>query len=406
MGVVQPDTQLVEQGSDCLACGRVQWLAWAQDCRATAHRSRHRRVMPWQPWRIAAIVQDVHGCSAFNPANLGAVPVLRLAPLGTCYGCRYKQGHASDHWQESAHCYALELETQRVWDYAGGHSSSDSNQPAWQSRSSWSLHAHHIISSTVAQLAVCCLPPIVESPLMAACVPIVPVVRCRHTWGPAGQAVSSSDNIITVPYCRFPLLYVYGCPLTGDGYVHRLIQSKTDGKLVEVPSPAPACRHTSPGHHHHRCGGVQACTQSCHLPTYYLICCPAAWCATCLAQPQRAGLCGRSKHSAGTPGWHTCRHSSAQLQTKQQTSTVCCSISAAAVTAGAAMGGGAAFQAANAVCCAGTTGTAMLLGAWTAPTVSAQEQQQAEAVQAMAPVRTATAAAAAAARYAPMSSSR
>lgn len=27
-----------------------------------------------------------------------------------------------------------------------------------------------------------------------------------------------------------------------DGYVHRLIQSKTDGKLVEVPSPAPARR--------------------------------------------------------------------------------------------------------------------------------------------------------------------
>lgn len=25
-----------------------------------------------------------------------------------------------------------------------------------------------------------------------------------------------------------------------DGYVHRLIQSKTDGKLVEVPSPLPA----------------------------------------------------------------------------------------------------------------------------------------------------------------------
>lgn len=23
-----------------------------------------------------------------------------------------------------------------------------------------------------------------------------------------------------------------------DGYVHRLVQSKTDGKLVEVPSPA------------------------------------------------------------------------------------------------------------------------------------------------------------------------
>jgi BRCA1-associated protein len=35
-------------------------------------------------------------------------------------GCgRYKGGHAKDHWKESAHCYALEIQTQHVWDYAG-----------------------------------------------------------------------------------------------------------------------------------------------------------------------------------------------------------------------------------------------------------------------------------------------
>lgn len=57
-------------------------------------------------------------------------------------GCgRYKSQHAFDHWMETQHCYALELESQRVWDYAG------------------------------------------------------------------------------------------------DGYVHRLVQSKSDGKLVEVPGP-------------------------------------------------------------------------------------------------------------------------------------------------------------------------
>lgn len=67
-------------------------------------------------------------------------------------GCgRYRSGHANNHWQETSHCYALELETQRVWDYAS------------------------------------------------------------------------------------------------DGYVHRLIQSKTDGKLVEVPSPAPAQRDDGGG---------------------------------------------------------------------------------------------------------------------------------------------------------------
>jgi len=35
-------------------------------------------------------------------------------------GCgRYKGGHAKEHWKETAHNYALEIETQYVWDYAG-----------------------------------------------------------------------------------------------------------------------------------------------------------------------------------------------------------------------------------------------------------------------------------------------
>ncbi|GAV70916.1 zf-UBP domain-containing protein/BRAP2 domain-containing protein/zf-RING_2 domain-containing protein [Cephalotus follicularis] len=35
-------------------------------------------------------------------------------------GCgRYKGGHAIIHWKETQHCYSLELETQRVWDYVG-----------------------------------------------------------------------------------------------------------------------------------------------------------------------------------------------------------------------------------------------------------------------------------------------
>ncbi|KAK3815500.1 MAG: BRCA1-associated protein 2-domain-containing protein [Benniella sp.] len=67
-------------------------------------------------------------------------------------GCgRYQEGHAYHHYYETSHLYALELETQRVWDYAG------------------------------------------------------------------------------------------------DGYVHRLIQNKTDGKLVELPSAADGRNsHTHP----------------------------------------------------------------------------------------------------------------------------------------------------------------
>ncbi|CAL9183396.1 BRAP2 RING ZnF UBP domain-containing protein 2 [Musa acuminata AAA Group] len=35
-------------------------------------------------------------------------------------GCgSYKEGHAINHWKETQHCYSLELETQRVWDYVG-----------------------------------------------------------------------------------------------------------------------------------------------------------------------------------------------------------------------------------------------------------------------------------------------
>ncbi|KYK54994.1 hypothetical protein DCS_06955 [Drechmeria coniospora] len=35
-------------------------------------------------------------------------------------GCgRYKGAHAKEHWKETAHSFALELETQHVWDYAG-----------------------------------------------------------------------------------------------------------------------------------------------------------------------------------------------------------------------------------------------------------------------------------------------
>lgn len=38
----------------------------------------------------------------------------------TCWFCyRYKEAHAIRHWKETQHCYALELETRRVWDYSG-----------------------------------------------------------------------------------------------------------------------------------------------------------------------------------------------------------------------------------------------------------------------------------------------
>ncbi len=74
--------------------------------------------------------------SASDPANPRSQPfgshVSNLCSVCDCtddlwiclicgyVGCgRYKGGHAKDHWKETAHCFALELETQYVWDYAG-----------------------------------------------------------------------------------------------------------------------------------------------------------------------------------------------------------------------------------------------------------------------------------------------
>lgn len=35
-------------------------------------------------------------------------------------GCgRYQDAHAYDHYMETKHSYALEIETQHVWDYVG-----------------------------------------------------------------------------------------------------------------------------------------------------------------------------------------------------------------------------------------------------------------------------------------------
>ena len=42
------------------------------------------------------------------------------------------------------------------------------------------------------------------------------------------------------PVSQLKLFWLQVWDYASDGYVHRLVQSKTDGKLVEVPSPAQA----------------------------------------------------------------------------------------------------------------------------------------------------------------------
>ncbi|KAL5207614.1 hypothetical protein ABZP36_032049 [Zizania latifolia] len=50
----------------------------------------------------------------------GTSEILWICVICGYVGCgRYKGGHAIEHWKETQHCYSLELETQKVWDYAG-----------------------------------------------------------------------------------------------------------------------------------------------------------------------------------------------------------------------------------------------------------------------------------------------
>ncbi|XP_044968260.1 BRAP2 RING ZnF UBP domain-containing protein 1-like [Hordeum vulgare subsp. vulgare] len=57
-------------------------------------------------------------------------------------GCgRYKEGHSIRHWKGTQHCYSLDLETQRVWDYVGdsyvhrlNHSKSDVKHAKFSSK--------------------------------------------------------------------------------------------------------------------------------------------------------------------------------------------------------------------------------------------------------------------------------
>lgn len=61
-------------------------------------------------------------------------------------GCgRYKEGHSIRHWKSTQHCYSLDLETQRVWDYVGdsyvhrlNHSKSDAKHAKDSSKCEYS----------------------------------------------------------------------------------------------------------------------------------------------------------------------------------------------------------------------------------------------------------------------------
>lgn len=71
------------------------------------------------------IKKGQHAMPSFVPENgrctvCGTGGDLWVCLICATVGCgRYKAGHAHRHYHETGHLYSLELETQRVWDYAG-----------------------------------------------------------------------------------------------------------------------------------------------------------------------------------------------------------------------------------------------------------------------------------------------
>jgi Zn-finger in ubiquitin-hydrolases and other protein len=67
---------------------------------------------------------------------------------------------------------------------------------------------------------------------------------CGHVGCGRYQAAHARDHYTATDHC-YSLEVNTGrvWDYVGDGYVHRLIQSQLDGKLVELPSPGPSAPH-------------------------------------------------------------------------------------------------------------------------------------------------------------------
>lgn len=127
---------------------------------------------------------------------------------------RVRSGHAADHWHNTQHCYSLELETQRVWDYAGDG------------------YVHRLIQSLVDGKLV-----EVPSPQPAAC----------------SRNARSTGEIWLVELWDTAM----------RGFLNCL---DVDGKLVEVPSPQPACSRNARSRGKVKCNGP-VCNPNLHTRT-------------------------------------------------------------------------------------------------------------------------------------------
>ncbi len=124
-------------------------------------------------------------------------------------GCgRYKAAHAYDHWQTHSHCYALELETQRVRRRGAG--------------------------SALLGVGVREGGRAGECRGGSTCMGM----PGRRQWARSLWLSAGTQCVLCARVDGTAQVWDYA----GDNYVHRLIQSKTDGKLVEVPTPGGGSR--------------------------------------------------------------------------------------------------------------------------------------------------------------------
>ncbi|KAL1686584.1 hypothetical protein GGG16DRAFT_63998 [Schizophyllum commune] len=94
--------------SRCPVCRYSQTLLSSHP---TSSTSSTRRI----PFAPASDTPSLSRCSACSSTNS-----LWICLICGNIGCgRYGRGHAHAHYETTTHLYALELETQRVWDYAG-----------------------------------------------------------------------------------------------------------------------------------------------------------------------------------------------------------------------------------------------------------------------------------------------
>ncbi|GJN26231.1 hypothetical protein PR202_gb14147 [Eleusine coracana subsp. coracana] len=100
-----------------------------------------RLILGWEVCQFCQKQSENSTCSVCqNTGNLWICVICGFVGCG-----RYKEGHAKQHWKDTDHCYSLDLETQRVWDYVGdsyvhrlNHSKSDTKHAKFKSKCKYS----------------------------------------------------------------------------------------------------------------------------------------------------------------------------------------------------------------------------------------------------------------------------